>query len=297
MIYAEPNTTFTATVSGAGTGLAGTLGVRIEDANGSNVVARTTAGIVEVEAASGIYAKDDLTAPSARATYLVVWDNGSGSFAAEELVVTSSVPSFVSPSGSDLCTLADVRSMLQKQGTEVDQDSLLQALIGRASRAIMRYCEREFAPQTSAATRIFEIDGDWGNAFLSLAPYDLRTVTSVKMDTDLGAGFTLTAAEYRLFPRPAKDGVYYALRFRPMSFGTSARFGDVREVQITGDWGFPAVPDDIRHAAIVTVDDWFRRDVAAFSTTFNLNTDSLSVPQALPRGVVPILDTYRRMAY
>src|SRR5207342_1581255 len=56
MIYAAPSTLFEATVQGAGTGLVGTMGVRIKAVpSGTTVLARTTAGITEVN--PGIYTK------------------------------------------------------------------------------------------------------------------------------------------------------------------------------------------------------------------------------------------------
>lgn len=201
------------------------------------------------------------------------------------------------PAG-DLCTVEDVRSFLQKQDADSEQDLILAALIGRASVAIMRYTEREFAPAGDpGVARKFELCDEWYDTILSLAPYDLQTATAVKLDTDLASAVTLTAEEYRLMPRPARDGVYNRIRLRPQTASSSTWFGDIREVEITGTWGFPAVPEDVRHAAVVTVADWFRRDVAAFSTTFNLDTGALDVPQAVPRSVLPVLDAYRRMGY
>lgn len=66
------------------TGLAGTVGYTIYDAAGVVVVARTTAGIVEL-GVSGSYAAVDVTPPiTARH---VTWDTGGGtpSFATEDL--------------------------------------------------------------------------------------------------------------------------------------------------------------------------------------------------------------------
>lgn len=299
MITAAPGATFTAVAENFATGLTGTIGVRVENPDGTNQTPRATAGIVEVEAGSGIYSRSGLTAPSTAGTYIVIWDDGT-TFESEELFVTSTAPTttFLAPlPAADLCTLEDVRAELQKPEGDLAADLILAATVTRASQAIMRYTEREFAPATDDATRTFELDDQWWDTFLSLAPYDLRGApATVKIDTDISAGVSLTAQEYRLFPRPARDGVYSSIRLRPQNFGTSDWFGDLRELQITGDWGFPSVPEDVRHAATVTAADWYRRDIAAFSTSFNLETDRLDVPQSMPKGVLDILDRYRRMA-
>lgn len=94
MIYAAPSATFAATVADAATGLVGTIGVRIENSDGTNHTPRTVAGVVEVEAGSGTYVKADLVAPAVAGTYIVLWDTGGADpdFASEELVVTTSVP-------------------------------------------------------------------------------------------------------------------------------------------------------------------------------------------------------------
>lgn len=86
MTYAAPSTPFPSIADGFATGLAGTIGVRIRDTGGNDVLARTTAGIVEDIAGSGIY-RVTLTAPAIAGQYTVVWDDGS-IFAADDLIVT-----------------------------------------------------------------------------------------------------------------------------------------------------------------------------------------------------------------
>jgi len=66
--------------SGA-TGLTGTIGVTILDAAGTEHVARTTAGISELAAGSGVYYVAD---HDADATLTYVWDNGVGTVGASE---------------------------------------------------------------------------------------------------------------------------------------------------------------------------------------------------------------------
>src|SRR4051794_23381022 len=117
MIYSAPGVTFETTLSGAPTGLVGTLGIRILDNAGGTALARTTAGIAEFPAGSGFYAVT-LTAPSTAGQYTVMWDTGSVSPSTtftDDLIVTSSAAGTSTPSGIDLCTLADVRALMQKK--------------------------------------------------------------------------------------------------------------------------------------------------------------------------------------
>lgn len=76
MIYATPGSSIEATLSGAPTGLTGTLGVRILDNTGGTTLARQTSGISEFPAGSGFYSVT-LGAPATAGQYTVMWDTGS----------------------------------------------------------------------------------------------------------------------------------------------------------------------------------------------------------------------------
>ncbi len=88
-MIARPSQGFDAWLTGAPTGLVGSLTVRIEDADtGMVVVTETTAGIIEPRA--GFY-KTTLVAPALEADYFIVWKNGSTEVT-EELVVSTTAP-------------------------------------------------------------------------------------------------------------------------------------------------------------------------------------------------------------
>lgn len=194
---------------------------------------------------------------------------------------------------ADLCTLEDVRLFLGKDDSDTSQDAVIASLISRASLAIMRDCQREFAPASSSAARVFRYSTP---GRMSLAPYEARTVTNVRMDSDQASPVTLTASQYRLWPVPAPDGTYLTLLFDGTE-GSSASAWRDRVVEVTGTWGMAAVPEDVRHACVVTAATWFRRDVAAFSTTFKLDEDRVERPEVLPAQVRGLLDRYRRHEY
>lgn len=189
----------------------------------------------------------------------------------------------------DLCTRDQVRRFLVKPTGDTGQDTLIDDLIARASKLIAGHCEREFTP-TADATRTFYYDG---SGYLSLAPYDLRTVASITFDVEAGeANTVLTAAEYRLFPLPAPDGVFQSIRFQ--AYHAPGGTWPQRTIAIRGAWGFAAVPEDVQDAAIKTVAIWLRRDAAAFESTFRLDEERIEHPKALPSAVFDQLDEYRR---
>lgn len=193
---------------------------------------------------------------------------------------------------TDLCTLADVRALMQKKPADVAQDALIATQITRVSLEISRWCEREFAPPVNAAVRTFHIE--WGHELLTLAPYDLRTVTTVQVDTDQASPITLSADEYRLWPRPSRDGTYLGLKLRPLS----AAFGRVtyreREVKVTGDWGFATIPVDVTDACAMTVVHRMNVNVAAFRSPDDSPEGASPPRRGIPPEALQILAVYKR---
>jgi len=87
-IYATPGSTFEAIASNGSTGLAGTLTITVRDNQGAAAIAASSTGITEDIANSGIYRRN-VVAPSTAGQYTIVWNDGSGGFAVESLVVTN----------------------------------------------------------------------------------------------------------------------------------------------------------------------------------------------------------------
>jgi hypothetical protein len=132
MISAIADAPFVAYTEDAPTGLTGTIGVQVKDANDNVVVARTTEGITEVAAGSGIY-QWNATAPQQPGPYVIIWDTGGATpqFASELFQVTPG--SAYVPEG-DVTAVADLTD--------------LAVLIPWARRA----CEGPFGPQLGQAT-------------------------------------------------------------------------------------------------------------------------------------------------
>jgi hypothetical protein len=196
----------------------------------------------------------------------------------------------------DLVTLDAARDFLQFSDDAVELDGPLQDTITRASLAITRSTYgREFTPTTSTA-RVFEWDGC--SRRVSLAPYDLRTATSVVMDSDSTSPTTLAATSYRLAPVPASFGVYTRLELAyDLSLPAPSVSWTRRRVQVTGDWGFAAVPADVQQACLLYVAAVIRRDVQAFGSALQPNSfgEGINEPEAFPPGVRGLLAPYMRM--
>lgn len=199
----------------------------------------------------------------------------------------------------DLCLLAEVRDYLQKATADTAQDALIQALITRASVAIMSATDREFAPLTTDATRTFRVDPSGKAALVNLAPYDLRSVISLTLSPESGSPTTLVATtDYTLEPLDAPNGVYNRVRLSyatNLSSDSATRFGYAR-IAVRGAWGFPVVPLDVKQACIDTVFAWMRGNVQAYSSGFNPDVEiAPPLPQNLPLPARWKLAQYQRM--
>lgn len=162
----------------------------------------------------------------------------------------------------DLCSLADVRAAEEAPSPDTTRDALIQTLITAASDAIMDEVDREFAPATTAATRRFRVDS---NA-VSLAPYDLRTVTTLTLNPESSTPTVLAAGtDYELLPVGSPSGTYTSLRlseYTVLTTETAFRMGHAL-IDIAGAWGFSSVPNVVNRACVLTVLSWIRRDISA----------------------------------
>lgn len=88
-IVVEANGEFEATTAPGlfDSGLVGTIGYQIVDNDGAVITARTAAGIIEHPAGSSIYSATAVTAPGTVGQYTIAWDDGSGIWASEDLLV------------------------------------------------------------------------------------------------------------------------------------------------------------------------------------------------------------------
>lgn len=257
---------FEFTMSGFPTGLVGTVGVTILDKNEAVVTARDTTGFAESQingVGTGIYSKQITIANPGE--YKVIGDKGlpvtPSGVAIEDVEITVGAPVFAGPTGSDLCTLADVRQQMELTTAATELDPIISTLITLASRSIMLEVDREFAPASTGVTRTFPIHG----RLVDLVPFELRAATTVTLDPNGTPKVLVANSDYHIEPTGGDDfGVYTELllsSYLTILPQTAFRFG-IAEIGIQGNWGFPTVPEPARQACIVTVRSWLRRDSA-----------------------------------
>lgn len=203
-------------------------------------------------------------------------------------------------SADALCTVDEAQSYLGDPGADT---TVLELVVNGKSRAIQRYCRREFCPKTAAEARSFSYDG---SGILSLSPYELRAATTITVN-----GSEIQTTGYRVEPRgKTPEGTYLWLLLPAYGPGRSTpsiavdlpptEFG--HEVIVTGDWGafddHTDVPGDVKLACLIAVAQGWRNpegfqgrslgelDIAVGAADF----DNSSLPLAARQ----LLSPYRR---
>lgn len=144
----------------------------------------------------------------------------------------------------------------------VTNDADAERAVEAASRWVDNHCERHFW-QDAAAARIFDACSP---TLLDLGPYsDLVSVTELAVDLNGDGVFETTwaASDYQLLPlRPAaapEQKPYTQVRAlggREFPAPAGERAG---RVQVTGTWGWPAVPTEVTEACLIQASRLYKR--------------------------------------
>jgi len=132
------------------------------------------------------------------------------------------------PAGNNLCTLADVQTVVG--ATTTIQDSLIAGIIGRISEFIHNYCDRKFPSQSFTETR----DGMDSSSHWVMNP-PIITLTSVKID---GA----TQALVNLVVYQEEGKIYHKANL----FGSWPQ----KSVEVVYTGGYSSLPQDLVMVAI-----------------------------------------------
>ena len=205
---------------------------------------------------------------------------------------------------SSLCTVADVRTMMEIPDGNTSMDDMIEAYIDVASVQIMREYKREFAPNSGPGVTRNLITLPGPSNYVPFSPYDLQSCTAAVLhpgDTNRVLDPTI---DINLNPTINAEGVYTGLQispFVPLVSQLSLRYGFCA-IAITGTWGFPAVPSNVKRAAVVAVASWVRRDMSSYANLQGVGPgegEPSLQPQAVGTYSLPIasqrlLAPYRR---
>lgn len=160
------------------------------------------------------------------------------------------------------CTLQDVKSALRL--TDNVDDGLLEKAVESASRRIDGYCGRFFYKTASTAINLYPI-----NEYLLRMPEDLANATvTIKIDTNANGTYATTltqGVDYILEPTDASLRGYPYVHARMVGGATFPLFTvpSFPTCQVTGFWGWNAVPADVSQACVLLAMRQFARLNAA----------------------------------
>jgi hypothetical protein len=191
------------------------------------------------------------------------------------------------------CTPAELKARLGI--SDALDDAQVLAACEAVARWIDNYCDRQFYRIT--ATRTFVPCGRYG-----LDVNDLVSITTLKTDLDGDGTYetTWSATDYQLLPvNPSAYGEqhpYTAVKAVgtqtfPLLYGAGYATRTDR-VEIAGVWGWPRVPDPVKHAAAIMAGDFLKLGSMAFGV---MGYESYGAARARMSGpAVSMLDPYRR---
>jgi hypothetical protein len=160
------------------------------------------------------------------------------------------------------CTLAEVKSALRL--TDNVDDGLLEKAIESASRRIDGYCGRFFYKTASTAINLYPI-----NEYLLRMPEDLANATvTIKIDTTANGTYATTltqGVDYILEPTDASLRGYPYVHARMVGGATFPLYTtpSFPTCQVTGFWGWNAIPADVSQACVLLAMRQFARLNAA----------------------------------
>ena len=176
----------------------------------------------------------------------------------------------------------------------VQDTSLLDDVVEAVSRKIDRYCEREFFQTTEART--FATDDIYSLTFGSFN--DLVSVTTLKTDPAGTGTFSTTigATSYQLLPynAPQASEPYTSLQLLGGVQWPVPTF-NMRQntVEITGVWGWPAVPFEVKQACRIMVAEIAKMQESPLGVAGFGEYGVMRVGKSLPPRAMDFLAPYR----
>lgn len=181
-------------------------------------------------------------------------------------------------------TLANVKIRLGIATADTTDDTLLTRVCDQVNAYIESYTHRVLAPIAGTQTYLF--DGfECTTPRVLLLPRGVRTITLLENAAYTGGPFqTIPATDYFLLPyvQDVDPGFPYTelvMTNVPSAGNPLPRFcPGYANIRITGTWGFPAIPDEIREVAeVMAVRAWAGRQAG--------QTDQIGISE----GGMPII--------
>jgi hypothetical protein len=192
------------------------------------------------------------------------------------------------------CALSQIKAAMRI--TDATDDALLEASVESASRLIDSHCARQFWSAGTATPRVFVAIS---NMIVDIDDLSTTSGLVVRTADDLKDGYTTTwdASDYQLEPlNGVLDGLtwpYNRLRaigdyWFPIDNGEAL-------VQVTGNWGWPAIPKAIEQAALLQAARIFKRYDSPLGVAGFGDLGVMRVSRGLDSDVAQLVEPFRRM--
>jgi hypothetical protein len=169
-----------------------------------------------------------------------------------------------------LCEIEDVTAYAPGYRDDPNTTSVIEQLVLAESRAIHQETGREFKAIVPANDpRQFDI-WDWNANCRIVNIGDASTITTVTVKDAAGTVLQTVATTDRVsLPRVREEWEPITALYFPFDSASPASFiGGTRVLEVTGTWGFPVVPADLREACARLVLFRYVTDVTAAGSSF-----------------------------
>lgn len=166
---------------------------------------------------------------------------------------------------ADLATLDEVKGLLGIATTDTRSDAQFTNMIPVASDAIRAYTQRDFGTSAVSETRTFEYDG---SGYVEID--DATAITLVEFVVPNTANISIPSDQWTA--KPYGGPIFNYLQIFADYTGVNPWMGFARNldvlydegrlrtatavVAVTGTWGWPTVPGDVKLALAWTLQDW-----------------------------------------
>lgn len=206
----------------------------------------------------------------------------------------------------DLLTLTELKQARGESLSDTSNDVRYTWMLKSASTIIRNFSGRDFGAAQLTEERVFPYDG---SGYLDID--DASAITDVKLVIPNSTDITLDSSwQWVAMPPRRDDSPVFWYIIIPVSGGNGIPFSpamgfernlDVyysehgfpilpQTAKVTGTWGWPVVPDDVKQAAIWTIEEWAGRDdgealsaeaIAGYSRSWGrqgANSPALAIP-------------------
>ena len=216
---------------------------------------------------------------------------------------------------ADLISLADLKTALNIDPTDDRKDAMYTAVIPAVSSMIRTYTGRDFGAAAATEARNFEYDG---SGFLDID--DAATITQVEFVVPNAANIVLTSDQWYAAPPRRDDSPVFSYIVLTSLLGINPYMGfernmDVlyeegrlplvtRTATVTGTWGWATVPQDVKWAAVWTIQEWTSKPsggenltseaIEGYSRSWGRN-GAVAASPAIPGRALDILAAYAKV--